>query len=86
MARVLNKRTDRITSDAVYVGRGSRWGNPYRIGVHGTRDEVIEKYRALLPSLDLAPLRGRDLVCWCAPLRCHADLLLEAANATKEGR
>lgn len=32
-------------------------------------------------SLDLAPLRGRDLACWC-PLDqpCHADVLLELAN------
>ena len=29
----------------------------------------------------LAPLRGRDLACWC-PLDqpCHADVLLELAN------
>lgn len=25
-------------------------------------------------------LRGKDLACWCAPLACHADALLEAAN------
>lgn len=33
------------------------------------------------PRPDLAPLRGRDLVCWC-PLDqpCHADVLLELAN------
>jgi len=30
----------------------------------------------------LSPLRGKDLVCWCAPLPCHADVLLELANAT----
>lgn len=30
---------------------------------------------------DLAPLRGRDLACWC-PLDqpCHADVLLDLAN------
>ena len=36
------------------------------------------------PSLDRikAELRGRDLCCWC-PLDqpCHADVLLEIANA-----
>jgi hypothetical protein len=26
-------------------------------------------------------LRGKDLVCWCAPKLCHADVLLEIANA-----
>lgn len=40
-----------------------------------------------LTDADLAPLRGRDLACWC-PLEdehgnrvpCHADVLLEIAN------
>ncbi|KKK62668.1 hypothetical protein LCGC14_3002020 [marine sediment metagenome] len=25
-------------------------------------------------------LKGKDLVCWCSPLPCHADVLLELAN------
>ena len=32
------------SSDAVYVGRGSLWGNPLVIGKDGTREEVIEKF------------------------------------------
>ena len=82
--RILNRRTDPIPHDAVYVGRGSRWGNPYRIGRHGSRNDVIESYRTWLwseirsgrLSLDeLRALDGRDLVCWCAPKRCHAEVL-----------
>jgi hypothetical protein len=42
---------------------------------------VAEGY--VIPEVrpDLAPLRGRDLACWC-PLDqpCHADVLLELAN------
>jgi hypothetical protein len=34
----------------------------------------------------LDELRGRDLVCFCAPLPCHGDLLLRLANATREAR
>lgn len=31
---------------------------------------------------DIAHLRGKDLACWCAPDQpCHADVLLELANA-----
>jgi hypothetical protein len=31
---------------------------------------------------DLTPLRGKDLACWCKPgAPCHADVLLELANA-----
>jgi uncharacterized protein DUF4326 len=65
--------------DAVYIGRGSPWGNPYIIGKHGTRNEVIELYRRkILPKLDVTPLIGKNLKCYCSPLACHGDLLLEA--------
>lgn len=82
--KVFNKATDTIPPDAVYVGRPSRWGNPFRIGRDGSRDEVIARYREYLLSSglvgDLPELRGRDLVCWCAPKPCHADVLMELAN------
>jgi len=87
MPRVLNKRTDTIPPDAVYVGRPSKWGNPYIIGRDGTRKEVVEKYKLHLDNLIDAgfiltfdELRDKDLVCWCSPLPCHADILLEMAN------
>lgn len=87
MPKVLNKRTDTIPLDAVYVGRPSKWGNPYIIGKDGTRAGVIAKYRKWLMGMSqlsllfcLSELRGKDLVCWCAPLPCHADVLLELAN------
>jgi hypothetical protein len=28
----------------------------------------------------VAELRGKNLVCWCAPERCHAEVLIELAN------
>ena len=86
MPKVLNKRTDKIPPDAVYVGRPSKWGNPFRIGKDSDRKEVIAKYADWLDGmihngkLDLNELQGKDLVCWCAPLPCHADVLLELAN------
>jgi hypothetical protein len=63
----------------------SKWANRYRIGRDGTREEVIAQYRAELlrdPELmtALPALRGKDLVCWCAPNPCHADVLLELTN------
>jgi len=93
---VLNKKTDNIPPDAVYVGRPSRYGN----------DMSIRELKVLLPNLTyeelqqeavdwfrryalarlkvepkwLEPLRGKDLVCWCVPLPCHANILLELAN------
>jgi hypothetical protein len=91
MCRVLNKHEVGVPAGAIYFGRGSKWGNPFRIGPDGDRAAVIAKYARwlrdqhhLLRALD--ELRGRDLVCWCAPLACHGDLLLWLANAIREDR
>ena len=43
MCRVLNKRKSGIPAGAVYIGRGSKWGNPFRIGPDGDRARVIAK-------------------------------------------
>jgi hypothetical protein len=83
---------DTLPPNSVYVGGwtwqiriSSKWHNPFRIGRDGTREVVIARYRVWLaqqPELlaALLELRGKDLVCWCAPERCHADVLLELAN------
>lgn len=78
---------------AVYIGRAtprqglkaSIWCNKYKIGSDGSREEVIAKYRADLlndPELlaQLPTLRGRPLACWCAPERCHGEILIELLN------
>ena len=85
MPRVLNKRDHGCPPGAVYVGRPSPWGNPFVIGRDGGRADVIAKYERWLdgqPTLlaRLSELRGRDLVCWCAPLACHANVLVRRAN------
>lgn len=69
----------------VYIGRPSKWGNPFEIGKDGTRKEVIEKYRAWIltqPQLlqQLSELKGKRLGCWCHPKECHGDVLLELTN------
>jgi hypothetical protein len=84
--RVFNKHHRDAPAGAVYVGRPSRWGNPFEIGKDGDRQMVVTQYRAWLcdqPALmaSLNELRGRDLVCWCAPRACHGDILKELANA-----
>jgi len=72
----------------VYIGRPSKWGNPFAIGRDGNREEVIIKYRDYIlsqPALlkDLPSLKGKILGCWCAPLACHGDVLVEMANTDK---
>jgi len=59
------------------------------IGKQGTRDEVcVMNEEWFVNQSDLLvlvrQLRGRDLVCWCAPERCHADLYLKLGNASWE--
>lgn len=78
----------------VYIGRPSKWGNPftYLLGTKaefkvGSREEAVEAYRTWIqtqPHLSAAAkteLRDKVLGCWCAPLACHGDVLLEIANA-----
>ena len=86
---VVNRRTARARPGDVYIGRPSRWGNPFVIGRDGTRDQVIELYRRRLwtdlhegrtSRSDLAALVGKRLVCWCAPAPCHGDVLVAAAT------
>jgi len=44
MCRVLNKHAAGRHDGAIYIGRGSKWGNPFRIGVDGDRATVIAKH------------------------------------------
>ena len=65
----------------VYIGRGTVWGNPFKIGKDGTRKEVLDKYEKwvvtqpkIIESLHL--LKGKILDCWCKPYPCHGDILV----------
>ena len=91
MCKVLNKHTAGSHPGAVYIGRGSKGGNPVRIGIDGDRAAVIEKYERWLRSQHHL-LRARDELCgrnlpyFCAPKACHGELLLRLANASREER
>lgn len=85
----------RMPENTMSVARPTIYGNPYRVGIHGTAAECVAQYRtylnsslngphgihrALMLSL-LAKLRGKNLACWCRlDAPCHADVLLELAN------
>jgi len=84
MTRVVNikKYSDEHIDNYVYIGRGSKWGNPYHIGKDGTREEVIIKYEKYIrgrPELlaDLPGLEGQVLGCYCKPKACHGDILVK---------
>lgn len=69
-----------VQDGEIYIGRPSRWGNPYVIGKDGTREEVVGKYHQWLqqqPELlaDLPSLTGKRLLCWCHPEVCHGHMI-----------
>lgn len=84
--RVIHKKNATGAPDEVYIGRPSIFGNPFIIGKDGTRSEVIAKYRTFLYSRPAliqkarAELKGKTLVCFCAPLPCHGDVLAQIVN------
>ena len=70
----------------VYIGRPSKWGNPFVIGVHGTRATVVKMYDTWIreqPELMAAihELKGKRLGCYCSPKQCHGDVLAYLANS-----
>ena len=82
MTRVVHYKRDVFD---VYIGRPSKWGNPFVIGKDGTREQVVTKYREWIISqltlIEALPeLRGKVLGCWCAPRMCHGDVLAELAD------
>jgi len=66
----------------VYIGRPSKWANPFVIGKDGTREEVLIKYENFLLQHvellnDLYQLKDKILGCWCKPEKCHGDILIK---------
>lgn len=85
MPRVFNRRRPHeIPQGAVYVGRPTQWGNPFR---KGSKSQNIADFRAYAEKRHandpnwLKPLRGKHLVCWCSPAGCHGDVLIAMANS-----
>lgn len=87
--RLYNIKRDQVPAEAVYIGRGSKCGNPFAIGPDGDRNAVCNQFEAWAPTQPdvmaaIEALRGRDLACYCAPYRCHGDWILKMANREPE--
>jgi hypothetical protein len=90
MTKLVNCKYDQYD---VYIGRPSKWGNPYshKNGTlakykTATREEAIQKYKEWIltqPDLmaALPELKGKTLGCWCRPMLCHGDILIELIGA-----
>lgn len=96
MVRVVHCKKEKYD---VYIGRPSKWGNPFSHKEDtvaefkvGSREEALIKYKEWLmsqPELlkDLEELKGKTLGCWCKPLPCHGNILAEIVDEKeiKEG-
>ncbi len=86
----IKDRPDWKAEGGVYIGRGFRgqrastFANPFHMGKDGSRGVVIQKYRDWLAirleshsgvAHEMESLRGKMLVCWCAPEACHGDVI-----------
>lgn len=85
-----------MPANTIYVGRPTKWGNRFRLKINYknqgyARAFAINRFsqdlinlRAFCPEMYeelIAPLRGKNLACWCPLDRaCHADVLLRLAN------
>ena len=79
--KVVNIHNEKCTH---YIGRPTRWGNPFVIGKDGTREEVIRKYESMLrENIYLMSAMNETfqddsiLGCYCAPLACHGDVIIK---------
>lgn len=81
---VYNMRSVR-PADTVYVGRPSKWGNPFSFDALGRErivalfEEWVRKDPEFMAQIK-KELRGKNLGCWCMPYPCHASVLLKIAN------
>lgn len=85
--RIQRQRTKgwKMPPNTVYVGRGSRWGNPYKVEGSRTAEQAVELFSRMVNKMHpielynwLLPIAGYNLACWCKEGEaCHADVLLE---------
>jgi len=77
--RVVHCKKDKFD---VYIGRPSKWGNPFIIGRDGDRNEVVRKYETYIRANQnlmnsLHELKDKILGCYCSPKACHGDVLIK---------
>jgi hypothetical protein len=97
--RLWNKRDGRAPEGSVYIGRPTVFGNPFtHLELPGsnavkvdTREDAVaafERYLHETPRLQeriLRELRGKVLVCWCAPKKCHGEVILKFLDSNNQG-
>lgn len=85
-------RHGRISIDKkyVFVYKGSKWANPFKLSDY-TLEECLIMYREYIlkkitndpKNYDINELNGKNLGCWCTPeSKCHVDVLLSLLQTT----
>lgn len=92
LGRTVHCKRDRYD---VLIDRTTRWGNPYKMSGEHDRDLVLMYFwvglqhsqdsRFVWMREHIHQLEGKTLGCWCAPRKCHGDLLLEYLREVKDG-
>lgn len=86
MPILLNRFRVGLMPGTVYIGRPTKWGNPYLVSDVG-REAAVSMFRIMLVQNTRfqaeirEKLSGKNLLCWCAPRLCHGHLLLHVANS-----
>lgn len=75
----------------IYIGKPSKWGNPFVIGKDGDRAQVLKKYLLYVLSRQdlidsLSEIKGKRLGCLCKPAECHGDVLVDLIHSPKRTR
>ena len=85
--KVINKYKASIPKGSVYIGRPSKYGNPFSLGKDGTREDIVKAYEEWINKqqelIDAAKkeLKGKDLFCFCGSKPCHGDVLIKIENS-----
>lgn len=90
---IRNHDCDNLPSYCVLIDRTTIFGNPFKIGPHGNRNDVIKRFaryfeRRMKHDIkfrkNVINLTGKTLLCWCHPMCCHGDVIVEYLNKEKE--
>jgi len=90
MTNVINiknaPRDWKINKQYAYIGRGSLFGNPYKINRYTTREESIKLFKDYFFNKitvdknfrdNVESLKDKTLVCFCKPKDCHGDVIID---------
>jgi len=71
---------------SVYIGRPGPFGNPFEIHAGRSRERAIERYKEYFEKRieedatfreAVHALYGKNLLCYCAPLPCHGQIIID---------